>query len=140
MRLKKPILEVNRDTDCVIMRHESMRDAAMSLGKKRGSTSRIFKACRDGNIYYGSKWKYEMKYEPKCEVDRSYVSNSQSRKSVLKLDMTTGRIIECFDSITAAARSVERSVTQISHCCHGEISHVLGFKWSFVPEIVITPC
>ena len=134
---KKPILEINPENGCVVIIHESMKDAAVSFGLKVSSTAGIFNACKSGEIYFGSKWKYNL--------DDDDVRKRNNRKPVLNLDRETGSIMECFESITQAGNSVQAknmssTISCISSCCNGRTSHAYGFVWKFIPKIVVTSC
>jgi len=66
-RLKKAILQIDKDTNEVIKRFDSFLEAE----KEFGSYSTIRRCCIGAShTAYGYKWKYEENYEPqKCNVD-----------------------------------------------------------------------
>ena len=123
MGSRKQILEINPDTNEIMIKHESMGDASLSLGLKKSSTCGIFNACRDGNIYYGSKWKYYEITDGKVKK-----TNDSKRKPMLKLDKSTGKIIECFKSSRESA-AISLSLDQNVPTAHHRTScHVVGEK------------
>lgn len=59
-------------------------------------------------------------------------------KAVHQIDLTTGKIINTFNSINAAARAIEQkyAAKHIGGCCKGKLNWAYGYGWKFVKDIV----
>ena len=95
------------------------------VGKLYGlSDNAIRKRCKNFGMPFHSS-DYKPKLEPKQK-------NSQ-KKSVAKIDKNTGQVLETFESIAIAARSLGLSKgSHITEACKGTIKSAYGFYWKYV--------
>lgn len=78
----------------------------------------------------GFRWQYsDIKlrsfFKPHTPIDQ--------RKQILKIDLITGKVIDRFNSISEANKSLgltDKS-RSISKCCNHKISSAFGYKWEF---------
>jgi hypothetical protein len=114
-----------------LCRYESVADAGRHVGcpiNKLGkvNASAISGACNGSRkTYRGFKWKYALN-----EV-------KSTRKPVNKIDFESGSVLETYESVRSAARSMDvdnnlpLAATKISNACTGKIVAAYGFKWEF---------
>ena len=59
-------------------------------------------------------------------------------RSVAKCDKITGEIIEVYNSVSDAARSINRegNTTTICSCCNNKKNSYMGYKWKYMDTIV----
>ena len=68
---------------------------------------------------------YKPKVEPKLVISQ--------KKSVAKIDKDTGEVLETFESIAAAARSLGLAKgSHITEACKGTIKSAYGFYWQYL--------
>jgi hypothetical protein len=104
--------------------HDSVSSAANSLNKPNAS-SLISRCCRKKTkTFNGFRWEYDDSVEIKSNT-RKY---SKVRK-VVQYDSESSII---HDSISSAARSINKNTTSIRLCCHNKRETAYGFMWKFV--------
>ncbi len=81
----------------------------------------------DGFDWTGKKHKYESIEKMKM--------NHPFRKEVIQFDLTTGEILNRFDSIHEASEKTGLFRGHISKCCHGKYCSVGGFYFRFSDNI-----
>lgn len=95
------------------------------VGKLYGlSDNAIRKRCRKFDLPFHSS-DYKPKVEPKLVISQ--------KKSVAKIDKDTGEVLETFESIAAAARSLGLAKgNHITEACKGTIKSAYGFYWQYL--------
>lgn len=58
-------------------------------------------------------------------------TNSNKRKPVVQIDLSTGEVIAAFVSQSEAARQTGFSQTNISTCCNGKTKSAYGYGWRY---------
>lgn len=111
-------------TGDLIKIHDSVSSAANYLGKP-SATSLISRCCRKKTkTFNGFMWEYD----ENIEIKNSSRNYSKVRK-VIQFDSYRTII---HDSISAAARSINKNTTSIRLCCHNKRETAYGFMWKFV--------
>jgi len=59
--------------------------------------------------------------------------NNNARKPILQLDMD-GNFIKRWDSLTEAAKGVNRAICSVGLCAQGFVRHSAGYKWKYEDE------
>jgi hypothetical protein len=62
------------------------------------------------------------------------------RKTVVQIDIITGKIIAEYVSITEAAKHVGICISNISECCRGKRETAGGYKWKYKNEGEMSIC
>ena len=57
--------------------------------------------------------------------------NQITKKRVNKIDIVSNEILETFESVKSASKSVNIHTGKISNCCNGKRKTCRGFKWEF---------
>lgn len=65
-------------------------------------------------------------------------AQERKRKVVLQLNKNTNEIINVFQSINAAAESINKHSYHISEACNGKRKTAYGYKWKFKEENKVT--
>ena len=60
---------------------------------------------------------------------------SRARK-VSQIDKSTSKVIQTYDTLTAAAVSVGGAITNIHTCCKGRAKSAYGYRWSYLEEVI----
>ena len=55
----------------------------------------------------------------------------RAMKAVQKVDLTTGEVVGVYETVTAAAKSVNGTKGNISSVCCGRTKKAYGFTWRF---------
>lgn len=78
----------------------------------------------------GYRWSYKKhkKLEPILRLTGKF---QKTKKKVYKLDIKSDKILEIFDCVNDAAKSVNIHPGKISQCCNGKRKTCRNFKWSF---------
>lgn len=127
---RRSVLQLD-DNENVIASYTSVCAAAEAIGRP-SAVSLISRCCRGRSRHaYGSTWRYEDS-APSESFDRMGNSGSNDAKLIEQVDMKTGEVINTFASVSAAARSVERSTVSIRMCCQGKRSTAYGFAWRYI--------
>lgn len=123
---QRPIEQIDINTNEIIQEYESVSAAARAVN---GDNSHLSKICNGQQNYigYGYKWRYK----PNCE----YTKKDFTKRPVCKLDLSSGNILEVFESISAAARSVNGDSSYISKVCRGIQKSSKGFGWKYLELI-----
>ena len=123
----KSVYQYNFNGD-FIKEWESINIAGKSLNI---FTTRIV-SCLKGNRIStnGFRWSY-IKHVSLPIVHRMSGKNQITKKKVNKIDIISGDIIETFESINSASKSVDVDTSKISQCCNGKRKTTRGFKWEF---------
>lgn len=66
------------------------------------------------------------------EQRQKYSDASTSKKSVAQIDLSSGDIINVFDSLIEASQFTGTSYTGITKCCKGRIKYSGGYKWQYI--------
>lgn len=119
---QRPVLQIDINTGNIIAEYESVSAAARAVN---GDNSCISKVC---NGKMKSCYNYKWIYKPNC----NYIKKDFSKKPVCKLDLKTNKILEIFESISAAARAVNGDSSYISKVCRGIQKSSKGFGWSYL--------
>lgn len=61
-------------------------------------------------------------------------STEKRSKSVLQLDINTGRVIYEYPSLMEVVRKLNISQSRISDCCRGKRKTAYGYKWKYKKE------
>lgn len=108
----------------------------------------ISNSCKSGKSYRGFIFCYKDDEDGFDNFDPpgSVKSFGTGKKSVLKLDKVTRGVICGYGSITKAAVTlldrgwnIMSIKNGISMCCHGWTQTAYGYRWLFLPEIIVTP-
>lgn len=125
----KPVQKLDPVTGVVLENFESIREAYRSLNiSPRGDISSCCKGIR--GIAHGFKWQY---YDEDERNKYPVFTKTESKRSVAKVDKKTGKILEIFESIAAANKSMGKDINDrsISRCCNNRQDSAFGFKWVF---------
>lgn len=78
----------------------------------------------------GFRWSYKKKnkLEPLINLSGKF---QKTKKKVYKIDIITGDILQIFDCINDAAKSVNIHAGKISQCCNNKRKTCRNFKWKF---------
>lgn len=128
----KTVYQIDINTREVIDVFSSTAEAARSIGKK-GYENSIAKCCNPNmsdKTCFGYGWVYDINNIP------DYNKKGYNHKPVYKINIETNQIIDSFDSIASAAKSISKtaSKTMISRCCRGLYKSAYGFKWEYIQE------
>ena len=119
---RRRINQIDISTNEIIHTYNSVREAAASIPCDNSYLSKI---CKDRKIAYGYQWEYQ---------DNNYVKKDFTAKSVCKLDLKTGEVLEVYPSGAAAAKAVGGDSSYISKVCRGIQKSSKGFGWKFLEE------
>ena len=75
--------------------------------------------CGELNPNFGNRWTREQKES--LSKKKKGVSNTENQKSILQVDKKTGKILNKYDSVTAASKATGLSVTHIAAAARGYI-------------------
>jgi len=104
--------------------HDSVSSAASSLNKPNAS-SLISRCCRKKTkTFNGFRWEYDKSIEIK--------NSSRKYSKVRKVIQSDSKMSIIHDSISSAARSINKNTTSIRLCCHNKRETAYGFMWKFV--------
>lgn len=59
------------------------------------------------------------------------LGNKNAAKKIAQLDMHDN-LIKVWDSVTEAAKGVNRAIASVSLCALGMVKHSAGFKWKYI--------
>lgn len=105
----------------------SIAEACKSVSSGKGDAIRAaVNPKRQGDTAYGFLWKYDDGKHNDIEPLRYKV-----KKAVLQIDPATGDLINEFDSIAKAARTLHTGINQISEACKGIRETWHGFIWRY---------
>jgi len=128
----KPILKYSLDGEFL---EEYPSIAAAS--KDKCSNSTIRDTCNGKRLStYGFIWRFKenedfpRKIVVTEEQKKTSILHAERTRAVLKLDMD-GNVLERFDCIKDAAKSIGTCHSVISRVCSGERKHALGFVWKY---------
>lgn len=115
---KRQIIQLDASYD-VIKKWESMSGASRTLNL---DLSGIYRSCkRDGNsIVGGFRWKYLNDDKKPCVIVGQY-------------DVTSGQLIQTFNTSIEAAKSVGGDSSSIIYCCNGRTKVCSGYAWKYIP-------
>ena len=117
----RPVIQYSKSGD-FIKEYPSIRDAELAFNKKQGSTL-IWHCCNGKKpSALGYIWAY--KGEP-CVVKQS-----KKVKPVNQLDKN-GNLIQKFESVKAAAESINRSSESVIYACKKENKYLEGYLWEY---------
>ena len=118
---RKPVEKVCLSTGKVLESFPSATAAAQSVNTNTGHMSRVltgkYKSCK------GFFWRYE--------GSTSTPSPKQNWKPVEKVCLSTGKVLESFPSVTAAAQSINATTGHIILVLTGKASSCKGFFWRY---------
>lgn len=72
---------------------------------------------------------YNMRYGTRTERAIKHMIAKKGKRVVAKL--TSGEIVEVFNTISDACRKYGCASTNVSKCCSGKIKSLLGMKWEY---------
>lgn len=64
-------------------------------------------------------------------VEESVSNKNFKRKKVQQIDIESGDVIATFSSVREAARSLDKSCSDISMCANGKLNKAYGYIWRF---------
>lgn len=127
---RKPVSQYEMD-GTFVCRHESIAEAARSLGVNRSS---IYQACHGTtNSAFGYRWEYEDE-ELRTEADarrRQRSNTSTAGLPVIQLDLD-GNEIARYSSTVAASKKTGFPRHSITNCCRGRNKTSCGFIWRYL--------
>lgn len=121
-----------------IQTFESMVDASKAIGKSVYKNNRwtlargLVKACKNGVVAYGFRWKYTDEKELKIAINKSI-------KPIVQLTLN-GQFIAKFNSAVEAEEKTGINHKLISPCCRGKRKTTNGYKWMFYTDYVSNNC
>ncbi|MDP5026793.1 MAG: NUMOD1 domain-containing DNA-binding protein [Flavobacterium sp.] len=106
---------------------KSASEAARETNDKQGNISSVAL----GKRKYSKNYQYA--YIEKNNIPRknSIIRSDNISKKVQMLDLISGELINEFESISLAAKSINGSQSNISACINGRKKTAYGFKWIF---------
>ena len=102
----------------------------------------ISKSCRTGDPYHGYIFRYEDDNNGFDHVEHpgAVKSIGTGQKQVLKVDRDTrGVIIKAAVSVLDRGKNIVAIQRGITMCCHNRRHTAYGYRWQFVPELIVTP-
>lgn len=142
----KPVLQFSKNGD-FIDRWSSAKEA-----RRQTKINNITFCCdvklENYNTVGGYIWMWEEDYIEEWLKERVYFAKNKYRnfkgvagkdnpesKAVAKLDKETGDVLDIFDTVTEAAKSVNSSRDNVGAVCRGRQKTAKGFKWKFVKDL-----
>lgn len=116
---QREVLQIDISTNEILKTFPSVSAAARNINCDSSSLSKV---CAKGGTSHGYKWEYS---------DKEYEIKDFSPRKVCKIDLKTNDLLEVFESISAAARSVDGDTSYISGVCRGKYKSSKGFGWAF---------
>lgn len=116
---RRRINQIEISTNKIIHTYNSVREAAETI---HCDNSYLSKICKNKKNAYGYKWEYQ---------DNNYIKKDFTAKSVCKLDLKTGKILDVYPSCAAAAKAVGGDSSYISKVCRGLQKSSKGFGWKY---------
>lgn len=101
----------------------------VKIGLKRNKVEGVYAAVnpkREGEKAYGYMWRYDDGSHSNIEPFKY-----KHKKIVLQIDPNTNEIVNEFNSISKAARTLHCSSNYISDVCNGIRDNCKGYKWRF---------
>ena len=118
-KLSRKVLQIDINTDKIINTFNSVSEAAKYI---KCDNSYLSKICRNNKQAFGYKWCYNGEAEEK----RSF-----SKRSVEQIDLNTGKVVNTYESLSAAARAINGDSSYLSKVCRGIQKSSKGFGWKF---------
>lgn len=119
---KREVLQFDISANKLLNVYSSVSEAAKTIKCDKSYLSRV---CRKNGIAFGFLW---------CYSDKTYKKKDFSAKRVCQIDLTTGKIINIYNSLTKAAEAVNGNTSYISKVCKGKQHSSKGFGWKFEYE------
>lgn len=130
---KKPVVMCERYTNNHIRRFESATEAAHYLNVI--DNSNISMCCNHKmKSTNGYSWFYADEYEKIKDTPITITDNTNRKKPVVMCEQHTNKCIKTFNSITEAAKHLNRNHQGISKCCNHKKKSAYGYSWYFEEE------
>lgn len=65
------------------------------------------------------------------DMNESVLITKSRKKKVKKISIETGYVLDTYESVREAARSLGKSPSDISLCANGKLKHAYGFIWRY---------
>ena len=127
------VVQVDPKTLETIQIHPSIRASGESLGDVEKHKN-IYKAClNERSQAYNYFWFFEDDFLDMSveELQQREYNQRSSAKAILQIDKDTNEVLNEFESITAAAKHLDRRTGGISSCLIGHAITAYGFKWKY---------
>ena len=114
----------------VLNEFKSLSDAARQMGRKSAFSS-IASCCKGVQKQsLGFFWRYKGSDElPAPDAYEAYLRTT--KRVVEKLDYNTGKVLEEYESVAAAAKAIGSQITHMTQACNGSARMCKGFFWRF---------
>lgn len=127
-KFKRSVYQIDMLTDEIIDEFDSLADAAQKTGSKEDH----IRSCCNGSrkSHNGFKWRDA---NPDYIKKRRSKNNNTSKRKVVQLDLD-GNIVNDYESISSASRSVGIKKSNIIDCLSKRKMTAGGFKWEYKKE------
>lgn len=126
----KPVLQIDLNTHSIIKRYDSKEEAEKNIGVKN-----LSQACSLSSNQKTSKgflWCYEEDYKQDLFNDFTFkITNSRSVFQISPIDFS---IVAKYESISEAARSINKTPRAIQRCCNNNGYTSASYYWCYVDE------
>lgn len=117
----KPVLQLDRNSGEVLNTYKTIKEASIITNTSREG---IYDCVNGVAIVAGGyKWRYR-------DLPTPITPEHKLKRTIVQMDKQYN-ILNTFESIAEAARSVNSNVTSIGKVCRGEMATAAGFKWSY---------
>ncbi len=127
--LCKKVLQINKDTLDVVAEFESIGEAAEAIGSSISSISAVCKGRKTSSKGY--YWQYADGYDGKfCPKQRRPSDKLDVGIPIIQMDVD-GQFIREWSCAATAAKALDCSAQNITHCCRGKMFSLLNFCWTY---------
>lgn len=120
-RIYRKVIQLDMDNN-YIRTYKSLREAGDAIGVRHSSIKEVCVGEREQTGGY--KWKFE-----------DELTRHTSAKRVYQIDMSTGKTIKIFDTISDANKLFGVSNSHISDVCNGKRESCYGYMWKYADEV-----
>ena len=124
----KKIVQICPKEDKIITTFPSISEATRNVNCYRDDICK----CLSGKRKTAKGYAWALMADSEITIQEKKWIYSQKGKSVVQIDINTCKIINTFNSLSEAAKSVNGTTSNISHCINGKIKTCYGYAWSLL--------
>ncbi|WP_299122340.1 GIY-YIG nuclease family protein [uncultured Tenacibaculum sp.] len=123
--IQKSVYKYRIKDGSLVAKFECLDKAANTV---EGTKQQVSRACLNKIKYANFYWSYKLKipFQPKKD---------NRQKKVIQYSLSSGQVINFFNSIAEASRKTKINKTCIAKCCRNERNSAGGYKWEYESSI-----